>query len=71
MRLGKSIRLNKAFNVIGIVHGKRIVETLPAGAFIHVIEETNTADERMIPIQWRKRRFLMFAIDVEEHGEEL
>jgi hypothetical protein len=70
MLFGKSFRLNKSVLSLETVDGKQFAEIVPSGAVIHVTEVAG-ADDRMINVQWLERRFTMFAVDVQERGEEI
>jgi hypothetical protein len=56
-----------AFHMIG---GRRVAVTVPAGTIVKVLSGPTTGD-RMIEVLFENRPMVMFAIDLQERGEEI
>jgi hypothetical protein len=71
MLSGKSFRLNREVLAIENVDGRRTALTLPADAVIEVVSGPTPSDKRMVDVRWMHRELVMFAIDLQERGEEI
>lgn len=48
------------------VHGR--LTTIPAGSLVRVLE-TDSGDGRFVEIAWGGRKYSVFPVDLEAHGE--
>lgn len=71
MLSGKLFRLKNSILAVEDISGHRTAVTIPAGAVIHVISGPTPSDQRMVDIRWMDRSLVMFAIDIQERGEEV
>jgi hypothetical protein len=71
MLAGKRFRLNSETVAIETHGDKRIAVTIPARQVIEVTRDPLPIDARMVEIRWNARPLVMFAEDVEGHGEEI
>ena len=67
MLTGKRFRLKKESLAI---EGRKAI-TIPEGQVIQVLSGPRPNDMRMLDVTWDGRTFVMFAIDIQERGEEV
>jgi len=71
MLTGKIFRMRKAVLAIETADNMhRIALTLPPGAIIRVKGGPKPMDQRLVDVQWLDRTVELFAIDIEQRGEE-
>jgi hypothetical protein len=71
MLTGKRFRLNVETVAIETHGDKRIAVTILAREIIEIIGDPLPTDARMVGIRWNGKALVMFAEDVEGHGEEV
>lgn len=71
MLTGKRFRLRETTLAIDSSGGKKIAVTIHAGEIIEVIWDPLPTDARMVGVRWNGKRLIIFAKDIEGHGEEI
>jgi hypothetical protein len=71
MLSGKSFRLKREVLAIESVDGCRTAVTIPDDAVIEVMSGPTPSDKRMVDVRWMDRELVMFAVDIQERGEEI
>ena len=69
MLTGKRFRLDRATLGIGHIDGKRRTVTIPVGAILKVVSESN--QDGMLSVNWDSQILDMFEIDVDVRGTEI
>jgi hypothetical protein len=71
MLSGKRFRLNEETIGVETWGRKRLATLVPAGSVITVASGPNPEDTRMVDVLWDGRKISMFAVDIENRGEQV
>ena len=71
MLTGKRFRLKQATLGIQSVEGQRTAVLIPADDVVLVVSGPRPDDKRMVDVEWVNRRFVVFADDLIDRGEEV
>jgi hypothetical protein len=71
MLTGRRFRLKVP--TLGVEDGVegRVAVTVPKDAILQVTSGPKPTDTRMVDVEWRGKRLVMFATDLRERGEEV
>ena len=71
MLTGRKFRLNRATLAIEYAEGNRSAVSLPSASVVQVTSGPTPTDTRMVDITWRGRQLIIFAVDLQERGEDV
>ena len=71
MLSGKRFRLKEETSAIETFGRKRLATQVPAGSVVTVESDPRPDDLRMVDVRWDGRKLVMFADDIEKHGEQV
>jgi len=71
MLTGKSFRLKVELLGIETVNGKRTATLVPASEVIRVASGPTLHDERIVDVEWKGRKLVMFSDDIRDRGDEV
>jgi len=71
MLTGKSFRLKVEMCGIETIRGKRTAVRVPEKDVVRVLSGPTPRDERMVDVEWKGRKLVMFAEDIRDRGEEI
>jgi len=59
------------FGIEGEPSQKRTAVLVPKGDTIRVLSDPAADDERMVEVEWHGKNLAMFAVDLQNHGDEV
>ena len=68
---GKSFRLRSKTIAVEEGDSGPVATTVPEGSVVRVVRGPAPSDTRLVDVEWRGRRLWMFAVDIEQRGDEV